>query len=245
MSVPLWAAELAAAFWEDVGEREPFPRSLRRSIASALPLSVVLLPKLCVSSILDWLHDCGIVCQLRGADRPLRACLVARYGHGIAFLDGADCEDEQRFSLAHELAHFLRDYWQPRRIAGQRLGLDVLQVLDGQRPPDSVERVSALLRHTPIGFHTHLMDREDGFANSEIEERESGADRLAFELLAPADHVLANGHNFEPGQERAGVVDLLRSYYQLPCRQAAVYAAILIRSERPVDPLLKGLRVGN
>lgn len=245
MSVPLWASELASTFWEDVGEPEPFPRSLRRSIAFALPLSVVLLPKLCVSSVLDWLQDCGIVCQLDGGDRPLRACLVARYGHGIAFLDGSDCENEQRFSLAHELAHFLRDYWQPRRIAGQRLGPSVLQVLDGLRPPDSIERVSALLRRMSIGFHTHLMDREDGFANGDIEERESGADRLAFELLAPADHVLANGHDFNSGQDRSRLIDLLRNYYQLPGRQATIYATILVRSERPVDPLLRGLRIGN
>lgn len=245
MSVPLWAAELANNFWEDVGEPEPFPRSLRRSIACALPLSVVLLPKLSVSSALDWLKACGIICQLGGVDRPLRACLVARNGHGIAFLDGADCEDEQRFSLAHELAHFLRDYWQPRLIAGRRLGVKALQVFDGQRPPDSAERVSALLRLTSIGFHAHLMDRENGLVSHDIEERESSADRLAFELLAPAEHVLASCHEFKPRLGLDNVKNLLRNCYQLPARQAAIYAAILVQRQPPIDPLLRGLGSGN
>ena len=103
MSVPLWASELARSFWTKAREPEPFPRNLRRSIARAIPLSVVLLPKLSVRAALDWLQNCGPVCELPGEDRPLRACLVARSGHGVALIDGSDNDAEQRFSIAHEL----------------------------------------------------------------------------------------------------------------------------------------------
>ena len=72
-------------------------------------------------------------------------------------IDAADPEDEQRFTLAHELAHFLRDYWRPRQMAQQRLGAEAVAILDGKRPPTPQERLAALLREVPLGFHVHLI----------------------------------------------------------------------------------------
>src|SRR5205814_1009729 len=121
----------------------------------------------------------------------LRACLVAHGGHGFAFIDASDCEDERRFSLAHELAHFLHDYLEPRRRIVQLVGLSALEVLDGYRAPTADERVHAVLSQTTVGCHVHLLDRdrEGQMLSRAVTDAESGADRLAFELLAPAEHV--------------------------------------------------------
>ena len=81
----------------------------------------MLLTRLRLFGVLEWLRRQGIEFPLTEADRPLRACLVCRRGAGFVFLDGGDDEAEQRFSLAHELAHFLRDYWRPRLLAADRL----------------------------------------------------------------------------------------------------------------------------
>jgi len=238
VSVPLWAAELARAFWEKAREPEPFPRNLRRSIARAVPLSVVLLPKLSVRAALDWLQNCGLLCELPGEDRPLRACLVARSGHGVALIDGSDGDSEQRFSIAHELAHFLRDYWSLRRRILKRLGADTLQVLDGERSPTAQERLHALLRNVPLGFHLHLMERdsEGNPLTSSIAQAESDADRLAYELLAPAEHVLGD----VPGNKQA-LIQKLRDCYGLPGMQALHYAGVLMPPVK-TDPLLLRLR---
>ena len=124
MKVPVWAAELAAAFWKTVGEPEPFPRSLRNAIARAVPLTIVSLPNLGIESASHWLNRVEVPCRIESADRPLHGMLVTYRGVGFVFLNGADDEDEQRYSLAHELSHYLRDYWQPRqrvqRFRGQR-----------------------------------------------------------------------------------------------------------------------------
>ena len=40
MSVPPWVTELVRAFWADAGSVESFPRTLRRPIARALPVSI-------------------------------------------------------------------------------------------------------------------------------------------------------------------------------------------------------------
>jgi hypothetical protein len=203
-----------------------------------VPLSVVLLPKLSVQGALGWLQNCGLVCELPGEDRPLRACLVARSGHGVALIDGSDGDDEQRFSIGHELAHFLRDYWSLRKRILKRLGAEALQVLDGERPPTVQERFHALLRNVPLGIHLHLMERDnDGNPlTPSIAKAESDADRLAYELLAPAEQVLADA----PASKQA-LVRRLREFYGLPGMQASLYAGVLTPPAK-TDPLLLRLR---
>jgi hypothetical protein len=242
MSVPLWVAELSDAFWAAVGQSEPFPRDLRPSIARALPVAVILLPRLRLGGVRAWLQRNGIRCLCAEDDRSLRACLVAYAGQGLIFLDGADASDERRFSLAHELAHFLRDYWHPRDLARTRLGPQVSEVLDGLRPPTPEERLSAVLARVPLGFHVHLMQRDAGgrFATHAIAVAETDADRLAYELLAPATCVLAGASTDAEGMNRAELTRTLQTVYGLPAIQAHAYAALL-RPESRRDPFLRQL----
>jgi hypothetical protein len=232
-------AQLAQAFWQKAQGLEPFPRNLRRAIARAVGLSIVLLPSLSVRAAVAWLQKCGLVCELPGQDRPLRACLVARNGYGVALIDGSDDEDEQRFSIAHELAHFLRDYWSLRQRVLNHLGSDALPVVDGERPATPQERLNALLRKVPLGFDLHLMERDsDGSpVNARIAQAENDADRLAYELLAPAEHVVGKSAASTKGE----IERRLRECYRLPSVQALRYASLLLPQSKS-DPLLLRLR---
>jgi hypothetical protein len=236
----LWVTETAGAFWDLAGDPEPFPRNLRLPIAYALPLTVALLPRLRVAAVDAWLRRRGVTCAPAVADRPLRACLVARDGQGFVFMDGTDPEDEQRFSLAHELAHFLRDYWRRRREAVARLGPAVADVLDGERPPNQDERIHALLTRMRLGSYVHLMDRApDGqLASAPIDLAERNADRLGFELLAPAEIVLAPPLPEGVDACRSVVQDRLVRNYGLPAAAAVRYVAILVPDQRPTESLL-------
>jgi hypothetical protein len=231
---------LARAFWHEAGAAEPFPRDLRGPILWTLPLDLVDLPGLRLASVRHWLRHHGAAFSCDEADRPLRACLVAWRGHGFIFIDTDDSEDERRFSLAHELGHFLRDYWQPRRLACTRLGMRAAEVLDGERPPTPEERLSALLARVPIGLHTHLMHRDSAgrFASPEVTAAERAADRLAYELLAPAEAVLAAVHG---KADRSAIAGLLREVYGLPVAQALDYSALLVPAGPPPDLLLRQL----
>jgi hypothetical protein len=178
---------VAHEFWESAGDPGHFPRDLEAAVLWTLPLAVFKLPRLWVSDVQDWLVTHHIHFQFYASDRQLHGCLIARGGHGCVLLNGTDDEDELRFSLAHESAHFILDYLRPRQRAAQRMGPSILEVFDGLRPPTVQERTHAILSRVPIGFHTHLMERSGngllGYHQAEVSE--GGADLLALELLAP------------------------------------------------------------
>lgn len=243
MSVPLWAAESVRDFWADAGAEEPFPRALRRAVARAVPVSLVLLPCLRLDGVRDWLRENGVACPCDESDRPLRACLAACRGHGLIFLDGTDGEDEQRFSLAHELAHFLRHYWHPRQRARRRLGEQVAEVLDGDRPPTEQERLHALLKNVPLGFHLHLMrrGRRGEVINAAVALAEEEADLIAYELLAPAADVLARTGTVQGDTGRERLAKVLQSDFGFPEQQATDYGRLLLPPGWE-DPLLRRLR---
>lgn len=244
MSIPLWAIETAEAFWAEVGSEANIPRKLQRPIQLTLPLGLVFLAGLTTMRLDAWLRDWDIVCSLRGPSRALRACLVCRGGRGLIFIDKGDSEPEQRYSLAHELAHYLREQWQPRRQAVAALGPHVLEVLDGDRSARAEEAVQSVLAQISLDLEVHLMERtlEGDYASAAIFRAERDADLLAFELLAPSGHILS-ALEAAPTASRLEVAShILIETYDLPSYAAAVYAHLLVNaSTHPEPPFLRNL----
>jgi hypothetical protein len=225
--------DAAQLFWHLAGEVENYPRTLERAVSLALPIALVKLPHLGLLSIERWLRMRQITnftfhCQ----NRRVRGCLVAFCGKGLVFVDGTDPVDELRFSIAHEVAHFLLDFWLPRQNAQQNLGPAILEVMDGIRPPDVNERVYALLNNIKIGLQTNLLERnsesgEDALFTWKAEDR---ADKLALALLAPPEAVLANcdltGATFPARHE--SVINCLVTSFGLPASVAPGYSLELL-----------------
>lgn len=234
MNAPFWVVDLAERFWTAAGAVDGFPRDVERAAITSGFLTVLHRERLSVAMIRAWLAKVGIAHPLRVPDRPLRACLVACDGSGFAFIDSTDSEDERRFSLAHELAHFLRDYLAPRETAARRVGANAVQVLDGTRGATPEERVRAWCSRTDLGVHVHLMDR--AVVRLAVREAEENADLLAYELLAPAADV------FDRAADAAAATELLIGYYRMPAIQAEHYASLLFPPPR-MDPLLARLRL--
>ena len=136
---------VAEEFWHTAGTLPDWPRDLEHAIALTLPLATINLPQLGLRKIQQWLLRRGVPFEFPCQDRKVRGCLVAYRGAGAVFIDGSDPQDERRFTLAHEVSHFLLDYHLPRHRAWQRLGSNILDVLDGLRPPTIEERVDGLL----------------------------------------------------------------------------------------------------
>lgn len=233
-------ARLVDEFWgAQLAGPEPFPRTLVGPALMALPVTIHNLQALSVNSARGWLRARNIELPFDYPERRLRGCLIAHAGHGFVLVDASDADDERRFTVAHELAHFMVDYLEPRKLAVAALGEDIVPVLDGLRPPTQTERLHALLNTAPLGYHVDLMGRTDSgaYTVSATLLTEDRADRLALELLAPSADVwprlmaLHEATGTGAGSYAAledGSAELLRKRYGLPETQAREYARWLL-----------------
>ena len=230
--------DIAETFWKQAGKLEPFPRSLEPAVYWALPIGVFKLPSLWIDDVKLWLEKHNIRFELATRNRLLHGCLIANNGRGCILLNGSDTNTELRYSLAHEVSHFLLDYYLPRQLAVERLGPEIIEVFDAQRPPTLTERVHAVIKDVSIGFHSHLMERHDNgvLGCGTIGDREERADLLAIELLAPEREVryrVAEACRLAGSRDSNKVAsEVLQLDFGLPSSVAAVYHQRICRSTK-------------
>ncbi len=187
ISSTVYVENMAQEFWTLAGGLPDYPCDIENVITFTLPLEVIPIPELRVHDIQEWTSRAMTAHDIRGRDRRLHGCLLADRGEGVIFYDADDLLDEQRITLAHELAHFLVDYQAPRERAMSIFGPSILPVLDGERLATDVERLHAVLSTVHLGRMSHIMERPDeGLPSNAVLDIEERADRLALELLAPA-----------------------------------------------------------
>lgn len=228
-----WLAMAAEDFWKAVGGEIPFPRELERVIRRGIPLDIIALPQLSVLQIESWFQQQQVPFRFLCQNRSLCGCIVAARGHGLIFVDCDDQDDERHYTITHEIAHFLLDYLYPRQQALTLFGETISPVLDGERPPTKTERLNALLNSVRLGTYIDLMPRSTrgGLDQGYILRAEEKADRLALELLAPADQIVPRlvFKGTETLLERDRIAtQILTSVYGLPFLVAKKYSAILL-----------------
>lgn len=236
--IPGWLAAAANGFWAAAGPPPPFPRNLDDHVSFALPVYQVVMPRLRLAGVEDWLLCRGHAHRFSDADRRLRGAVVAFGGHGFLFVDGADPADERRFTLAHEVAHFLLDYQGPRDRAIALLGDEIVPVLDGLRQPTRTERIDAALAACSTGLHVYWLDRFN--PSGRLATVEDRADRLACELLAPDDELTRRFGDDPP--DEAVLATVLASEFGLPPSIARSYAERWL-APRCQPSFLRGIRL--
>lgn len=226
-----WLSRTADQFWAPFQGPPAPPRDLTMLISRPFPISIVTLSDLSTLQVERWFHRQHIPYRSLCQNRSLCGCIIAARGHGLIFLDADDSAAERRFTIAHEVAHFLLDYLTPRQQALAALGESIRAVLDGERPPSTDERIHAALSDISLGVYTDMMPRnaQGSIDQGSILRAEHQADRLALELLAPADDVIAAlpASAFQLERVRSAT-DLLTTTYGLPRTVARTYAAVLV-----------------
>jgi hypothetical protein len=233
--IPGWLISAADEFWAVADRPAAYPRDLTLPAFSAFVIDLQLTPGLRISGIEEWFKQRACEVQFGQLDRRLRGCLTAVGGAAVIFADGADDAAEHRFTVAHELSHFLVDYLLPRNKAIAKLGPEIAEVLDGVRAPTDDERLDAAINACPLGLHIHLLERRDPTGRFSMVE--SRADKLAWELLAPDEEL---ERRF--GSEQLSVAELthgLVNEFGLPMPEAAKYATQWTRARQGPAPLIR------
>lgn len=207
-----------------------YPRDLAVEAPYQLSVETVPIPRLTTAHVADWTSKRKVPHPISDTHRDIYGCMVAWKGSALLFHDTGDSEDEQRFTVAHEVAHFVLDHVIPRERALRYFGEGILPVLDGKRDASLEERLSSVFGQVPLGVQVKLMDRTPSghLASGAIAEAERRADRLALEFLAPAE-LVRRMLRITPGED--GVLRVA-SRFGLPEDKARGYARALMRQER-------------
>lgn len=214
--------DVADAFWGKAGGRARFgsPADVQRAAPRVLPVAIRRIQDLSTDAVACLLARIGAIPWADVSPRPLRGCLVADAGKALVLIDADDPEDEQRMTIAHEVAHLLLHYLKPREDAVTAFGPSIVAVLDRTRPPTVGERLSSALRNVPIEPYQHAMNRSAAH-RPEVDAMEDEADDLAVELLAPWRELQAM-RGAAPGD--------LRQRFGLPAPVAARLAVLITPS---------------
>lgn len=230
---------IARDFWISSRLELKFPRDIDRAICRALPICIIRLPQLTSRTASAWLAEHRLAISENSKELPLRGLMIARWGRGLIFVDGDDSEVEIRFSIAHELAHFLLEYWVPRQKILQSIGDRAIEFLEGYRVPYAEERLAGILRGVQWDeFRSSTARTSDGrFVTQAALDAEDLADQLALELLAPVTELSRRGYlvaSTDTAVEMAdGAISACSTKFGLPKAVTHRYLRMLNARNRP------------
>ncbi len=217
----------------------PEPRSVRIAISWVHSVRVETQPALSIATIQSWMAGQGFTVPIDDPNRRLRGCAVASAGCGLIFVDASDPADEREFTVAHEVAHLLLDYYGPRDHATDLIGEGAHEVFDGARDASYSERLAAALHGEALQPFVHLLARDANFvASAAVLAREALADELACELLAPLAAVRSA---LPPSWDQADATAMLVSRFRLPEGAARDYARRLAHRFQPTPTFVDWL----
>ena len=180
-------------FWKRAGGRFDHPADIAYAVMCALDVYVDKVPCLTLVSAAAhtgreglWLPD--------GADeRSLHGCVIVGRSGGAILVEESDDEAERRFTIAHEVSHYILEVKQRHERATGRMGREFVDTLHGLREATQTERIDAWLTNTRLEAFAHFMDRAPGggYGCSRTLEAECRADDLALEILAPRSELTA------------------------------------------------------
>lgn len=224
---------IAREFWSTV---EPAYRSnfdIVSAVDASLTIDLVAVKQLSLRKIESWLASRTITIEIDVNDRSLHGALLIRGNSVLMFVEDAEDELQQRFTVAHEVSHFLLDYQVPKERAILALGKEIEDVLNGNLPANNTQLALSVIKGINIDPYTFLIEKtgNGSFLNWANFNSENEADYLALELLAPRTKVInetvSSTKRLTYSQFTRNSLELLKGKYGIPAEIARQYASEL------------------
>ncbi len=234
VSVEYWAGW----FWKRAGGRAGFPVDIGYAAMCALEVYIQEAAGLTTFSAVSRLKRDGI----RSADgideRRLHGCIRVSERGAVILVEEKDDEAQKRFTIAHEVAHYILEVRRHQERAADRLGYDFARVLHGFREATPPERIDAWLHNIRTDGLLHFMDRAPagGYGCARTREAERLADDLAVEILAPRSELTGGIYSFG----RMGFPESLDAARQIAERRFGLPDGIAERYAKRVVWQIKG-----
>ena len=227
----------AGWFWRRVGGGKDFPADIGYAAMSALEVYVEEIEGLTTLTASSYAGCVGIRNACGFSERGLRGCLVVRRRGALILVERSDDEAEKRFTIAHEVAHYILEVRRHRERAAERMGRDFSDVLYGPREATPTERIDAWLNDVRPDKILHFMDRAPGggYGCARTMDAECVADDLALEILAPRSDMkeaLSSLGRMGFTESLSAARRIAEKRYGLPDVIAAMYAGRLVRRLR-------------
>ena len=180
-------------FWKRVGGRFDYPADIAYAATCALDVYVDEVAGLTPVSAAAHIGRGGPRLPDGADERSLHGCVIVGRSGAAILVEKSDDEAEKRFTIAHEVSHYVLEVKQRHERATDRLGREFADTLHGLREATQTERIDAWLNNTRSEAFAHFMDRAPGgrYGCSRMLEAECRADDLALEILAPRSELIA------------------------------------------------------
>lgn len=227
--------QLASEFWSRAAIEPNYPIDniiLEQAILLSCPLSIVKINKLNFYAIFSWLNQNGFTSASNHFDVncSLFGLLFVNKGKGFIFIDGSVSSQEQLFTLAHEVSHYILDYEQHKLQLVRTLGDDGIEILNSSREPYHHEYFKGIISGVDVKPYIHLIEKEtsDTWEKMGIGKVENSADLFAMELLAPIKFVLKEINSLKISLKYPDIIQnlpvILERKYGFPVYLASRYA---------------------
>lgn len=183
--------KISNRFWTDSGLKSDYPRKIEEAVLRNFPISIVKIETLAYEPLKCWFEERELFNVLPTFSGNLLGAIFAFKGNALLFVEATLPSQELRYTIAHEVGHFLFDYHFKRKRVQETVGVNAEEILDGTRVASLGERVDAILLGVDLKPYYHLLAEQKciSISRGQIESAEDNADFLADELIAPEDVV--------------------------------------------------------
>lgn len=224
---------IAREFWLTVDQEYRDGFDIVNAIDTSVFINLRRIKELSLKKLEEWLKEMTDQEEFNIDDRHLHGALIIKGPSIFMFVEASEDEVQQRFTVAHEVSHFLLDYHLPKERAILALGKEIEDVLNGNLPPSNIQRTLSAIKGVDIAPYSFLIEKtgNGSFENWSNFNAENEADYLALELLAPRARVISetisSTKRLAYSQFTRKSKEILIEKYRIPVRIADQYASEL------------------